>query len=35
MNCHGNVDNLIAELIKDGKKHGHNSGFLTILEGME
>ena len=31
----GNADKLIAWLIQDGKKHGHNSMYLTLLEGME
>lgn len=30
---HGNADTLISSLMKDGKKYGHSSGYLKILEG--
>ena len=28
----GNVDSLIAALVKDGKENGHNSIYLTMLD---
>ena len=31
----GNADKLIMWLIQDGKKHGHDSIYLTLLENME
>ena len=31
----GNVDKLIMALIADGKKYGHSSMYLTMLENME
>lgn len=30
--CHGNVDSLIAALLRDGQEYGHNSMFLHRLE---